>query len=185
MADMNEKGVIYSKESILSTLVRTQDDVSAFFMSHSPQDFFEQKGTEWSLSQNLEHLIRSITPVTMALRLPRFLLRLLFGTPGKPSAQFEDIKQDYVGELTRGARASGPYLPPKPSMKIEQSTAQIRLVNKWRRAAGALVDSIKNWQEQDLDRYLLPHPILGRLTVRELLFFTIYHDMRHMSPDGD
>jgi hypothetical protein len=59
------------------------------------------------------------------------------------------------------------------------------LVNKWRRAAGALVDSIKNWQEQDLDRYLLPHPILGKLTVRELLFFTIYHDMRHMSPEGD
>jgi uncharacterized damage-inducible protein DinB len=31
-----------------------------------------------------------------------------------------------------------------------------------------------------LDRLRLPHPALGKLTVREMLFFTIYHNIHHV-----
>ena len=31
----------------------------------------------------------------------------------------------------------------------------------------------------DLDAVLLPHPLLGKLTVREMLFFTVYHVQHH------
>ena len=36
-----------------------------------------------------------------------------------------------------------------------------------------------------LDICLLPHLILGKLTVREILYFTIYHNLRHASQAGD
>jgi hypothetical protein len=44
---------------------------------------------------------------------------------------------------------------------------------------------LNNWKDADMDRYSLPHPLLGTITVREILFFTIYHSMRHMSSEGD
>jgi hypothetical protein len=36
------------------------------------------------------------------------------------------------------------------------------------------------WSEDDLDNHRLPHPLLGKLTVREMLFFTLYHIQHHM-----
>ena len=39
--------------------------------------------------------------------------------------------------------------------------------------------SIEKISEEDLDYYLLPHPILGKLTLREMLYFTIYHVKHH------
>jgi hypothetical protein len=41
------------------------------------------------------------------------------------------------------------------------------------------------WSEAELDRYTLPHPLLGDLTMREMLCFTLYHNQRHISDGGD
>jgi hypothetical protein len=45
--------------------------------------------------------------------------------------------------------------------------------------ANQLASSIGRWREEDLDYYRLPHPLLGKLTVREMLFFTVYHNYHH------
>jgi uncharacterized damage-inducible protein DinB len=44
---------------------------------------------------------------------------------------------------------------------------------------------IDAWEEDQLDEAQLPHPIIGKITVREMLFFTIHHNLRHASPQGD
>ena len=35
------------------------------------------------------------------------------------------------------------------------------------------------WSEKKLDRYQAPHPALGKLTIREMLYFTIFHNVHH------
>jgi hypothetical protein len=37
----------------------------------------------------------------------------------------------------------------------------------------SLTDAIGRWHEDDLDRYRLPHPLLGKLTVREMLLVSV------------
>ena len=32
----------------------------------------------------------------------------------------------------------------------------------------------------DLDKYVLPHPLLGKVTLREMLYFTIHHNEHHL-----
>jgi hypothetical protein len=39
--------------------------------------------------------------------------------------------------------------------------------------------SLDTYSEDELDQYILPHPLLGKLTLREMLFFTIYHVKHH------
>ena len=34
--------------------------------------------------------------------------------------------------------------------------------------------------EHKLDRCILPHPLLGKLTLREMIYFTIYHMEHHL-----
>lgn len=43
-----------------------------------------------------------------------------------------------------------------------------------------LMSATGRWREWQLDRLRLPHPALGNLTVREMLFFTIYHHAHHV-----
>ncbi len=40
--------------------------------------------------------------------------------------------------------------------------------------------AVASWREEDLDRYVLPHPLLGKLTLREMLCFTLYHNYHHV-----
>jgi len=39
----------------------------------------------------------------------------------------------------------------------------------------------RNWTDEKLDNYLAPHPLLGKLTLRELIYFTIYHTEHHLA----
>ena len=39
----------------------------------------------------------------------------------------------------------------------------------------------KKWSDAKLDKYIAPHPLLGKITLRELAYFTIYHIQHHLS----
>jgi hypothetical protein len=54
------------------------------------------------------------------------------------------------------------------------------LLARWERVNARLREALEGWSERDLDRILLPHPLLGKLTTREMLFFTLYHDRHHV-----
>jgi hypothetical protein len=182
---MNSTATLFSRESILSALDKTHGEVSTFFGSQHPEGFHQRAAGAWSLAENLEHLIRSVKPVATAMRLPKVTLRLMFGTPPEPSRSFEQIKQAYVQELAKGAQASGRFLPTQPGKDPHLTTKQADLLKQWEKTSSGLISALQNWDEDELDLYNLPHPILGNLTIREMLFFTIYHDMRHMTPEGD
>jgi len=38
---------------------------------------------------------------------------------------------------------------------------------------------LSGFSEEDLDKLILPHPLLGKLTLREMMYFTIYHVQHH------
>ena len=50
-----------------------------------------------------------------------------------------------------------------------------------RRIDSELVSAAGGWSEGDLDRVRLPHPLLGTLTVREMLLFALYHGLHHVN----
>ena len=42
-----------------------------------------------------------------------------------------------------------------------------------------LITSLNKHTEQELDRFKLPHPILGKVSLRELALFTSFHTIHH------
>ncbi len=49
----------------------------------------------------------------------------------------------------------------------------------WNESNQRLFDALQNWEEADLDRYQVPHPAIGPITMREMLFFTLHHNSLH------
>lgn len=146
--------------------------------------FFIREAEAWSASENLDHLIRSHKPIAMALKLPRLSLKAMFGSADQPSRSYEAICDVYRAKLAEGAVASGRYIP---HLLIPENpeTAKSELLTKFLNVSAGLASVAEQWIDPDLDGYLLPHPLIGKLSVREMLYFTIYHNLRHASQEGD
>ena len=42
-----------------------------------------------------------------------------------------------------------------------------------------LIEKFRKWTEHDLDTYLLPHPLMGKMTIREVVMWTAHHTEQH------
>jgi hypothetical protein len=130
---------------------------------------------KWSAGQQLAHLNRAIRPLLPAYRSRRWLLKMVFGKPNRPSRSYEDLRKKYQEKLEKGAVSSRYFLP--PVVGIHEKDAQLQMFQS---NASKLIGYARRIPELSLDQYHLPHPILGRLTLREMLFFTIFHIHHHL-----
>jgi hypothetical protein len=138
---------------------------------------FKRPPNKWSGAENIQHLIISTNMTSLAYWLPKFLVRWIGGTPNRPSKTFNELKERYYTKLSEGARASGRFIP-KP---IEIKYGKEKLLANWNKATLKFIKAlIKNRSEKDLDNYLAKHPLLGRITLRELCYFTIFHTEHHL-----
>jgi DinB superfamily len=128
---------------------------------------------KWSAAQQLDHIVKSVSPVKLALSLPAFLLKLVFGKANRKSRSYDELVARYHEKLKSGGRASGRFLPPPKIDSVEI------LFTKLNEVIRSLVTKIDSFSEEQLDLLILPHPLLGKLTLREMLYFTIYHVQHH------
>jgi hypothetical protein len=176
---------INTKPELLAALIDSNERAQHWFSAMPAMDFFTRQGDVWSASDNVDHLIRAVKPIARALKLPKFTLQAMFGKPAKPSMSYEELCKIYRDEIARGAQASGRYLPNQEAPKEDAQVRKQALLEQLARANAELLESVEKWNDDDLDRYLLPHPLIGKLTIREMVYFTIYHNLRHASLEGD
>lgn len=91
---------------------------------------------------------------------------------------YGDLVQRYREKLARGGNA-GRFAPRAVPAPDDASARQREIISEFRAAVRDLANAAERWSERDLDRYRLPHPLLGKLTLREMLFFTLYHYGHH------
>lgn len=175
---------IATKTEIITTLKDSNQRVTNWFTEIPADLFFQREGEVWSASDNMDHLIKSHKPIAKAMKLPKLTLRAMFGKPEKPSMNYEELCQVYRNLLAKGAVASGRYLPNQQTPENAEDK-KAELLDQFSKASTELVSVAEQWAEGELNDYLLPHPLLGKLTIREMVYFTIYHNLRHASHEGD
>lgn len=163
-----------NKEQIIEQLKKSYGSFTAFIRSLNEQDFLFTANEKWTAGQQAEHILRAIKPVNLAFGIPRFSLRLMFGKANRPSKTYEQLVQKYKDKLAAGGRASGRFIPHPVEYKEQQKICDaINSVND------DLCDKVNRTNEEELDAYILPHPLLGKLTLREMLYFNIFHVQHH------
>jgi hypothetical protein len=167
-----------TREQIVTALESVAGEGARYWGAFDTPVFFEKVGESWSPAESARHLVKSIRAVVKALATPRITLRLLFGKPRRPSVTYEELRTRYLGVLEAGGRA-GRFAP---SARTESDLAAWRatILQQLGDVNRDLCAAIGRWSDTDLDRYQLPHPLLGKITVREMLFFTLYHQHHHM-----
>jgi hypothetical protein len=105
----------------------------------------------------------------------------MFGQPDHPSMPYAELVAQYHRALARGIRAEDyPQVTPVAYRMPEGVTDEKQyLRDTWDDANQRLVAALANWDDANLDTHQLPHPAMGLITVREMLFFTVYHNTLH------
>jgi hypothetical protein len=173
-----------TKQELLSALKDADARVTKWFEQIPAGDFFTRRAEAWSASDNLDHLIRAHKPIVKALNLPRPTLQAMFGKPDKARMGYEDLCRAYRNEIARGGAASGSFLPNQQTPP-DAEAGKREIMERWSSISAELVARAEKWGEDELDQYQLPHPLLGNLSMREMLYFSLYHSLRHASLAGD
>ncbi len=184
MGEINKIVEIGTKEALIVEMENAGRRAVDWYMAIPPDQFFVRQGEVWSAADNVGHLVKSIRPVVLALKMPRPGLRSMFGKAEHPSRTYAEICKAYEDEIARGAQAFGRFLPDQ-RMPVHAEEQKKHLLEQLSTANQALLSALGKWQDAELDQYQLPHPILGKLTLREMLFFTNYHIVRHARLEGD
>ena len=171
---------IQTKPEIATAFASAANEDLQFWSGFSPAKFLAPIGAAWSPSDNVRHLIMATRPVAKALGTPKLTLRMVFGKAENPSRTFDELHEAYLALLAQGANA-GKFAPAPEAAPEDPARRQAELIDELLEAIDELAGKLDKWDEDDLDGYVLPHPLLGKLTIREILYFTLFHYQHHQN----
>jgi hypothetical protein len=163
-----------TKQEIQNRLLKNHKNFAELIASLNDQDFLFSANGKWTAGQQLDHIYRSVAALRQGLTLPKFIIKLIIGKANRPSKSYEELVAKYKERLEKGGRAVGRFIP-----KQIEPDKKTKLKDNLMNAVDSLCKKINRYDEKELDYYILPHPLLGKLTIREMLYFTIYHVEHH------
>lgn len=164
-----------SKQDIHEALLSVFEELDVYLKTVDDSGFLKKVNGKWSIAQNIDHLTISNFVTTLSLNTPKMVLKQAFGTSKRAAWNYDEVVWRYQRSLNAGASASLPFQPKLSIVPVRKLVERL-----WQSSGTILLKTIDRWSEEDLDTYVIPHPIIGKITVRELLFFTIYHLHHHL-----
>jgi hypothetical protein len=159
---------------ILEKLVTSHLNFTNQLMSLSKNDYEFSYQNKWNAGQHLEHILKSVAILSKVLSLPKWLLKYKFGKANRASRSYDQLIEKYLEKLKTAKSTPSRFQPSLAT--VEQREMMIKKLNK---QVKKLIKLAKKYSENNLDLYIIPHPLLGKLTIRELLLFTCYHVEHH------
>lgn len=166
--------MINSKQDIVEGIERLYSEMYNWMKEQDDDQFLKSAGEKWSTAEHFDHLIIGMKALNKAIDKPRFLLRYLFGKPNRKGRSYEELKNRYNERLAKADTSNNAF-----SSKNVSSLEKNGLLNEFKKLQEVFLKKMGKWDERNLDRYLLPHPLLGKVSVREMFFFMHLHHQHH------
>ena len=163
-----------TKQGIIKGLSEGHIVFVHYILSLSYKEFTFSVPGKWTAGQQMDHIYRTTSFLPLAFRIPTLITGLMYGKATRPSMEYDELVQKYLSHLQTGVGATGLFIP--GDIPYSQRTM---LADKLLDKVSRINNALDLLPERDLDRSLLPHPILGKITYREMLYFTIYHVNHH------
>lgn len=164
------------KREIYQKLNEQHQELMAYLSALSDEAIHQQKEGKWSALQNMDHLLKSMQVANSALSKPTFLLRRMFGKPNRPARTYEALVNRYQERLAQRAAAA----PKEFAAGEAQALDRVQIIRAYDKQVQKFLKFVERVKESKLDTTLLPHPLMGKLLMREVLYFMHYHTEHHI-----
>ena len=132
---------------------------------------------KWTTGQQVLHLLQSIKPLNYALSFPKFVLRYKFGKANRAVRDYQTVVKRYQELLLDIPK--GRVSPFSNNMKFPSIKEKQYLINRLQVESKRLQYKTKKLSDKNLDEVILPHPLMGKMPVREIIMWTAYHTEHH------
>lgn len=163
-----------NKEVIISQLNANYQQFITFITQLSEEDYLYKYADKWNAAQQLGHIVVCVEPLLYVYGKDATWITERFGTTEPRNRSYDTMHDLYIGLLTQGGKAPERFLPPAEieSSRTEQCQKLMTMIT-------TLCQQINAFEEIQLDTLLIPHPLLGNISLREMLYNVIYHVTHH------
>lgn len=162
------------KTELVNNFYNNHKELIFYINALSHQKFMYTKSGKWTAGQQLEHIYLCLIPIRQALASKDFIHQK-FGTIDRPVIERDVLINNYKTSLLNGGKAPERYVPGEVSIKQKKHQIE-QLFDLLTQIKVELVD----YSEVELDTLVLPHPLLGKLTIREMMYLMTYHAKHHL-----
>jgi hypothetical protein len=148
------------------------------FVQESDTDFWlYAPDSKWTTGQHTLHLLQSIKPLNLALSLPRFLLVWKYGKANRKVRPLEQVIQRYNERLSEH---TGKVFKASENMDIPAISDRDYLLGRLQVEHRKLEYKTRHISDKNLDTLVLPHPLMGKMPIREIIMWSAHHVDHHL-----
>lgn len=160
-----------TKEELLLLFDKNHRKIIEYVCALNDAQFIYSLNNKWTAGQQLNHIYLTLLPFPKILPAKEYLLQK-YGKIDRPTWSFETVIQNYY---KTSRKAPDQFLPDE--ITPDQKNAIAKNIQ------GILVEIeslLEQYSEEELDTLIIPHPLLGRLTIREMFYLMSYHPLHHL-----
>lgn len=159
----------------LVTRLKEQHSVFVSYLTDltAEQYLFSREG-KWTAGQQLAHIVLCIKPLVQVYSMDKTMIEQMFGKSVSENRSYDGLLQEYNEKLKAGGKAPEKYLPVETTLDKKEI-----LLETLTNMVNALCAKLEGFNDEELDSLLIPHPLLGNLTFREMAYNAIAHVNHH------
>lgn len=162
------------RQEITSLLLANYSSFINYINTLTEDEFLYRHQGKWSAGQQLSHIVLCIKPIVMVFSMDNAEIEQRFGKRGKIDMGYEPLVEITLQKLKEGGKAPERFLPETVSLdqKAVLTATLLEMIHE-------LNTKINTFSDDTLDTLLIPHPLLGNVTLREMLYNVIHHVKHH------
>lgn len=165
-----------TKQEIETILENKHIELFEWLNKQSNQSWIQGPNEKWTVGQHILHLVDVMKLLNKALGYPKFVLRYKFGKSNRLSRSYDAIVKRYCEKLALHQEKAKSF---NKDLRIPRIAERQKLLATLQFENKKLQARVRHWKNKELDTLLIPHPLMGKMTVREIIMWTAYHTAQH------
>lgn len=160
-----------TKLELIKAFYDNHKEMSDYLNSLTDKQFVFSLNGQWTAGQQFHHVYLTLLPFPKILPSKEFILQK-FGKIDRQLWSYNTVIENY---FKTSRQAPQQYLPEQvnPEQRETITTDLHKILLNIQELLGQYTD-------EELDYLVIPHPLLGKLTIREIFYLMTYHANHHL-----
>lgn len=171
---------MHNKSEIIGALQTQKLEIPAFLSSIEAKKFFDGSSENWSIGHHVQHITSAVNRVGQGLLSAGVLPKR---EPATASRDFTTMRETYLETLKNMPSETLRQLGSRVTLEEHQDldAYKTQLISSFANAIENFNTALEGFIETNLEQLAMPHPVMGLLSSREMVFFTVFHNTHHQN----
>lgn len=160
------------KQELLKAFKDNHQKFTQYIAHLDPEKFTYNSPNKWSAGQQLMHVLLTLTPFPKILPSQSYIAEK-FGTIDRTTWDYATVLNNYL----KTERKAPEQFVPDGVIAADQKE---EIMSGIQHHIEIITSLLTDYSEAALDTLCIPHPLLGKLSVREMFYLMSYHPLHHL-----